>query len=138
MRSPVRFNTSRQVRALALFQAVVFVATLTAAPILHRDYCSGVCASPKFATIGETSCRRCCQDASAEKHPKTPVGHARGGCNCLDDCCSWHAVFTAPDAPVDAGPVTLVTPAPPLRPLDTPRAPGARLLPYPTGPPSAV
>ena len=138
MRPLVRFGASRRARVLALLQGAVFVATLIAAPVLHRYGCSGACASPKFATNGGTPRAPCCQGESAGPHSRTPAGHAPGGCNCLDDCCSWTAVFTTPDAPADAVPVTLVTPAPSLWALDAPRAPGVWLLPFSTGPPSAV
>jgi hypothetical protein len=121
----------------ALLQAAALLVTLIAAPELHRYTCSGVCSAPKFARNGETACGHCCQ-GEAQGHSKRPGGHARGACNCLDDCCSWTAVFAAPDAPADAVPVALVTPAPPLQPIDLPRAPGTWLLPFSTGPPSAV
>ncbi len=124
-------------RLAALLQAALLAASLVAAPTIHRYTCSGVCSGARFVTWGERACGGCCHGGDAGA-PSGARGGSGRGCTCLDDCCSWHALFTTPDAPSDTAPATLVAAAPVAAPIDAPRAPGARLLPYPTGPPSEV
>lgn len=114
----------------------MLAASVIAAPTIHRYTCAGVCHGPQFSVSGDRCCGQCSHEGATGRAPASG-SHRTRGCTCLDDCCTWYALFTTPDAPADAAPATLVAPAPALLPADAPRAPGARLLPYPTGPPSA-
>ena len=126
------------VRLASLLQAALLAASLIAAPTIHRYTCSGVCSDARCSVRAERARGGCCHPTEAgAPNGATRSGHPRG-CACLDDCCSWHALFTTPDAPADTVPATPVAAAPVPSPIDSPRAPGAHLLPYPTGPPSAL
>ncbi len=137
MRSFQRSRSCRPSRLAAILQAALLAAGLIAAPTIHRYTCTGVCCGPKFTVAGARCCGHCGHGAAGDASPASGPQRS-GGCACLDDCCAWHALFTTPDAPADAAPATLVTVAPVPVPVDAPRAPGARLLPYPTGPPIAL
>ncbi|MGE5175809.1 MAG: hypothetical protein ACM3JJ_05475 [Hyphomicrobiales bacterium] len=121
-------------RVLGLLQAVLFLVTMAAAPLLHQVTCDGVCSAPKFEILGSPSAGRDCCHAPAPARSEAPRG-----CGCLDDCCSITASFTAAPAVADlAPPAPLEFAEPPAPPAETPRAASARLLPYPTGPPPAA
>ena len=148
-------------RLFVLLQAALLAFTLVLAPELHRHTCTGVCASGALdgggraagdfgaagaaEVAGEPAAHSCCH-GGANSAPSPGTGRSAGhrgpssdGCDCLDDCCTIYAHGTTPDVVTDTGPATLLvsgTPEVPSAPA--PRAPGARLLPYPTGPPSAA
>ena len=116
-----------------LLEAALLALSLFAAPALHRKNCNGVCAEHRLSTSEEPS-HSCCGPA---EHRQDSTDD--GGCQCLDDCCSIVGCCVTPDVVSDTAPATLVrTDAPAWYPEAKPRAPEARLLPYPTGPPSAA
>lgn len=120
-------------RLAAMLQVALFAATMAEAPLLHRANCDGVCAAPKLEALG----RAMSGDACCPPDAPSPRGTSRG-CGCLDDCCSMTAHATTPTVIADlAPPAPVVCLAPALRTERVPRAPGARLLPFPTGPPRA-
>ena len=147
-------HMSRPGRLPALLQAVLLALTLVLAPELHRHTCNGVCASapgasgPRVAgpaadgVAEEPGASSCCHGAANQAESPAPQGSGErhgsssGGCDCLDDCCSIYANGTTPEVATDTGPATLlVSAAPDAPPAQAPRAAGARLLPYPNGPP---
>jgi len=125
----------RSGRVQALLQVICFTVTMAAAPLLHQSHCSGVCSAPKFSTVqGAAACGNACHGSASKGAPKG--GSASHGCQCLDDCCSITAHFTATTVVVDLAPPTLlVLAAPSHQPGEAPRAPGVWLLPFSTGPP---
>ena len=115
----------------ALAQAILFAASLVAAPLLHEWTCTGACAKVSRAAALGAACHG------------APPCHAGGGprskphgCQCTDDCCSLWAQFVSPPAVVDDAPARLASRrALPSIPDPSERAPAARLLPFGTGPP---
>jgi hypothetical protein len=121
-------------RAAVLLEAALLALSLFAAPALHRKSCNGVCAAHHLGGTREEPRHGCCAGAEPDQGPG-----ADDGCRCLDDCCSIFGCCVTPDVLSDTGSATLVPAgARPVRPEETPRAPEARLLPYPTGPPGAA
>lgn len=123
-------------RLAAWLQAALLAASLVAAPVLHPYACTSPCASQVVAAPQH--------DGEHDPgHAGLPPCHApksgasdQGPCQCTDDCCSFQAQFVVPLEPADGAPSSLLqeTPAPAL-PDESHRAPAARLLPFPTGPP---
>jgi hypothetical protein len=132
MNRPHRTSPESRARALALLQAIVLAASLIAAPILHPHTCTGPCAAIAKAP-GHAA------GAAAALPPCHTAGHGDSGrktCDCTGDCCSFQAQFVAPSEIADvAAPTTLFVAVPAPAPDDARRAPEARLLPFPTGPP---
>ncbi|HET9952485.1 MAG TPA: hypothetical protein VFS09_11895 [Candidatus Eisenbacteria bacterium] len=121
-------------RIRAILQAALFVASLVSAPLVHEWTCDGACARASLAT------------AASADHASAPPCHAGAGpgskghgCNCTDGCCSLWAQFVSPPALERAGAPTRIV-STPVAPAPEParRAPAARLLPYPTGPPATA
>ena len=118
-----------------LLEAALLALSLFAAPALHRKTCNGVCAEHRQAASEAEPAHSCC--GGAAEHAEGPKED--GGCQCLDDCCAIVGCCAAPDDVCDTAPPSLVsTDAQAWYPEWTPRAPEARLLPYPTGPPPAA
>jgi hypothetical protein len=129
---PLGPHTHQVRRAGALLQVAFLSLYLLAAPALHRRHCTGVCSMNRQSAVFGESGRGCC-GTSGHKHS----GKDDDGCQCLDDCCSIVGHCTAPTVVCDtAPPAPAPTPIPAVTPVETSRAPAARLLPYPTGPPS--
>jgi hypothetical protein len=118
-------------RAGAALLSLFFAVSLVAAPLLHQRTCTGACAAG--ASFARAAAGR---DAAPPCHAAGAAHGKRGGCQCTDDCCSLLAQFVAPPDVADDGP-TVLLPAGilPATPDASRRAPAARLLPYPNGPP---
>lgn len=128
---PVGLQMSQTSRAGALFQVALLVLSLAAAPAVHRKHCTGVCSTQRqtavFGEPGHSCCGRSGHHDAAQEDD---------GCQCLDDCCSIVGHCATPTVVCDtAPPAPAPTPVPVVTPVETLRAPAARLLPYPTGPP---
>jgi hypothetical protein len=126
-------------RLQSLLSAACFAITMAATPLTHQFHCSGVCAAPKFSPVREIAASGHAGAVAIEHacHGHAPKGgSAPHGCECIDDCCSLTALFTAPPVVADIAPPTLLALAAPAhRPGEAPRAPGVWLLPFATGPP---
>jgi hypothetical protein len=124
-------------RLAAVAQAAFFTASLVAAPLVHPWACTGACAGAAGVDV---------RSGPAHGGPaeNAPPCHGGGGprakhrrCECTDDCCSLWAQFVSPPVVDDPAPASLVVArALPSPPDESGRAPAARLLPFPTGPPS--
>jgi hypothetical protein len=115
--------------------AVFFAAALASAPLTHPMSCSGACAGDVVA--GLVSQPDGSGGAPACHGGTDGRGAGSGGCTCTEDCCSLLAQFVAaPLVTDDAAPALLALQALPVPPDDAQRAPAARLLPYPNGPPA--
>ncbi|HEY7729112.1 MAG TPA: hypothetical protein VID50_11750 [Candidatus Eisenbacteria bacterium] len=119
-------------RVGVLLQAALLALNLLAGPALHRKHCNGpCCVAHRLSESHAGPHRDCCGGSDQGERPKSD-----DGCQCLDDCCSILAYSITPDVVSDTAPATLVSStAEAVLPTETPRAPAARLLPYPTGPP---
>lgn len=124
-------------RVAAWFQASLLAASLVAAPALHPYACASPCATQVVAATQHDGGHGHANAGLPPCHAPKDGKANSGPCQCTDDCCSFQAQFVVPLEPADgAPPSTLQTAAaPPALPDESHRAPAARLLPFPTGPP---
>ncbi|HEX4933732.1 MAG TPA: hypothetical protein VFV33_11170 [Gemmatimonadaceae bacterium] len=123
-------------RLAAWIQASLLATSLVAAPALHPYACTSPCASQAVASPQHDGDHGRANAGLPPCHAPKDGKAGSGPCQCTDDCCSFQAQFVVPLEPADgAPPSTLQATAPPALPDESHRAPAARLLPFPTGPP---
>ncbi|HSQ60015.1 MAG TPA: hypothetical protein VLT84_06245 [Acidobacteriota bacterium] len=124
-------------RLAAWIQASLVAASLVAAPVLHPYACTSPCSSQaSVASQGGGAHLDATPAGLPPCHAPKDGDPGSGPCRCTDDCCSFQAQFVVPLEPADGAPPSLLQAAPPpARPDESHRAPAARLLPFPTGPP---